>query len=235
MTTDVGKTASDYFGRMVESYDDLIGRSVPCYGEMNDRLIEYLPAVPAAILELGCGTGNLSLRLAARFPDAHITLVDAAPEMIDITRQRLASKYPRATRFEYITATFESLDPAPTRFDLVTSCMSLHHVADKGPVYGRLRRALKPGGTFRIADHLAGATPWNDQRQWDRWIDQCHKPGHCTDAELNSFLAHRDAHDHNSTLAEQFTLLTAAGFAGVDCVWRDGIWAVLTADVASPD
>jgi len=75
-------TAAQYFGSMVQSYDSLIARAVPRYGEMTDRLVEYLACGPGreSILELGCGTGNLSMRLVAAFPDAAITFVDAAPD-----------------------------------------------------------------------------------------------------------------------------------------------------------
>src|SRR5688572_3616889 len=92
-------SASDYFGSMVETYDSLIRRAVPRYDEMLERLIDYLPAQAGSILELGCGTGNLSLALAARYPGSDITFVDAAPEMLETTKARLERRgLPNALR-----------------------------------------------------------------------------------------------------------------------------------------
>src|SRR5262245_47531924 len=89
-------TAADYFGAMVRSYDSLIRRAVPRYDEMTQRLLEYLPPTANHVIELGCGTGNLSLRLAQRYPSARLTLVDGAPEMIDLTRARLKAAHPQS-------------------------------------------------------------------------------------------------------------------------------------------
>ncbi len=99
---EAGATAAAYFGGMVESYDSLIRRAVPRYDEMIDRLMDYMPARPARILELGCGTGNLTLKLAARFPNSEITVVDAAPEMTAMTMDRVASR----VRAKAMTARF---------------------------------------------------------------------------------------------------------------------------------
>src|SRR5262245_23725942 len=136
MPEPVPPTASQYFGAMVAAYDSLIRRAVPRYEEMTDRLVTYLPAAPRRILELGCGTGNLPLQLARRFPDADLTTVDAAPEMLDLTGGRLRDAFPRRPgRVHFVASRSEDLSfPAPS-FDLVTSCISLHHVPDKAPLY----------------------------------------------------------------------------------------------------
>src|SRR3954471_13212754 len=97
MTSPLPATAQGYFGAMVESYDSLIRRAVPRYDEMIDRLLAYMPADPKRILELGCGTGNLRVRLAERFPSAAITTVDASAEMISAARSRLAAADGRVT------------------------------------------------------------------------------------------------------------------------------------------
>lgn len=229
----LGATAADYFGAMAGSYDSLITRAVPRYAEMTERLLDYLPASPRSILELGCGTGNLTLALAARFPQATLTTVDAAPEMTALTAHRLNEAAPRAApRARFITARFEDLDLPPASFDLVTSCISLHHVRDKGSLYRAIARWLAPRGIFRFADQLAGATTTIHDLNWRRWIEFCRRPGGCSEAEIQSLLDHAAAHDHYTPLPEHFDLLRAAGFEprSLDCLWRNWIWGIISAE-----
>jgi len=224
-------SAAGYFGAMVESYDSLIRRAVPRYEEMTQRLIDYLPPRASSVLELGCGTGNLTLRLARHYPDAAMTVVDGAPEMIDITRARLEQQDSAvAHRTTFIQSRFEELLFQPRSFDLVTSCISLHHVNDKRALYGALFESLAPGGSFRFADQLAGGTRANHELNWARWLEFCREPGHCTEEEVRSLLDHAAAHDHYTPLAEHFELLRQAGFTRLDCVWRNWIWGIVTAE-----
>ena len=220
------KTAADYFGAMAGEYDSLIRRAVPRYDEMTDRLLEYLPASASSILELGCGTGNLTLKLAAKYPEAKLTLVDAAPEMLEIAKARLGAR-----SANFVAATFESLEFPAASFDLVSSTISLHHVREKAPLYRALRPMIRPGGTFRFADQMAGGTEENHAINWARWLEFCREPGHCTEAEVQSLLDHAEAHDHYTPVAEHFRLLELAGFRQPDCVWRNLIWGIVTAEV----
>jgi len=214
---------------MVESYDSLIRRAVPRYDEMTARLLEYMPPSPRRILELGCGTGNLTLRLAERFPRATITTVDAAPQMTELTAGR-AKGAGFADRLTTVTARFEDLAFADRSFDLITSCMSLHHVRNKAPLYGSFARWLGPGGALRIADQFLGATDAIQRAHWDLWLRFCREPGHCSEAEVQSLLDHAAAHDHYEPLHAHFAALAEAGFPAPDCVWRTGMYAVLTAE-----
>ena len=220
------KTAADYFGAMAGEYDSLIRRAVPRYDEMTDRLLEYLPPSAASILELGCGTGNLTLKLAAKYPEAKLTLVDAAPEMLEIAKTRLGAR-----PADFVAATFESMSFDSASFDLVASTISLHHVRDKSPLYRALRRMIRAGGTFRFADQMAGGTKGNHAINWTRWLEFCRAPGHCSEEEIQSLLDHAEAHDHYTTVAEHFRLLEQAGFRHPDCVWRNLIWGIVTAEV----
>jgi ubiquinone/menaquinone biosynthesis C-methylase UbiE len=222
-------TAAGYFGSMVEQYDSLIRRAVPRYDEMTDRLVEHLPWGPRRIVELGCGTGNLTLRLARGFPDAEILAVDAAPQMTDITARRAQELPAGAARVRTATARFEDFDAPPGSADLVTSCMSLHHVRDKSALYHAMAGWLQPGGTLAFADQLLGATDRAQKLHWNLWLDFCRQPGHCTPEEVASLLEHSSAHDHYVAWPEHEAMLAAAGFVDVDCVWRIGMYTVVTA------
>lgn len=223
-------TAAEYFGAMTAQYDSLIRRAVPRYEEMTERLLDYLPDRVDSILELGCGTGNLSLALAKKYPAARLTIVDAAPEMLEVTQARMAQELPqRPTETRGWVTTFETLRAEAGEFDLITSCISLHHVRDKAALYRTLHAALRLGGHLIFADQLRGGTERLHAINWRLWLEFCRRPGCCTEEETQSLLDHADAHDHYTPLAEHFQLLSAAGFRELDCMWRNLIWGIVHA------
>jgi ubiquinone/menaquinone biosynthesis C-methylase UbiE len=232
MQNDLPASAAGYFGSMVESYDSLIRRAVPRYDEMTARLIDYLPRESRSILELGCGTGNLSLLLARSFPTASLTLVDGSPDMIALTRSRISDAGFSANEPTYVAAQFEELTLPESSFDLVVSSISLHHVADKARLYRRIRTLLRAGGSFCFADQIRGEPESNHRINWERWLDYCREPGHCTQDEIDSLLDHAAAHDHYVPLAQHVSLLSDAGFIEIDCVWRNLMWGIITAAAA---
>ncbi len=226
-------SASDYFGAMSASYDSLIRRSVPRYDEMLNRLMDYLPANPARVLELGCGTGNLSLLLSAEFPTTAFSFVDGSAEMVLLTRSRLEGAASTvARRDEFITSRFEDLSLPKASFDLVVSSISLHHVEDKGRLYQSIHALLRPGGRFCFADQIRGHPESNHQVNWSQWLEFCRQPGHCSPEEIQSLLDHAAAHDHYTTLSDHGALLTRAAFSEIDCVWRNLMWGIITAAAA---
>lgn len=232
--TNLSGTASDYFASLIEDYDSLIRRAVPGYDAMLAIVLEYLPSEPRRGLELGCGTGNLTLALARDAPDCHWTAVDASDEMVELTRARLAAEHPEV-RFDVEIAQFEAMTGDHGPFDVVTSCISVHHVADKAGLFERLRPMLTSGGSLCFADQFTGATPRVADRHWQRWLEHCRSPGQCTEEEVDHLLEHSEAHDHYESLAACVGHLRRAGFIDVDCVWRDGMWAVVTAEVPDPN
>ena len=106
---------------------------------------------PAAILDVGCGTGRL-LRLAeARFPAADLVGVDPAPQMV---RQAQGSAGEGSSiRFQQAGA--EELPFPDSRFDLVFSTLTFHHWSDQAKAGAEIARVLAPGGRWLLADFLA--------------------------------------------------------------------------------
>jgi tRNA (cmo5U34)-methyltransferase len=230
MREEMLSSASGYFGSMVESYDSLIRRAVPRYDEMTFRLLEYLPEKAERILELGCGTGNLSLFLARKFPTAWLTLVDGSPDMVAVACARIEDAGPDLlTEASFIAARFEELELPEHPFDLVVSSISLHHVSDKASLYRWIRSALRAGGRFCFADQIRGEPESNHRVNWDRWLEFCRAPGNCSEEEIESLLEHAAAHDHYTRLSDHISQLARAGFGEIDCVWRNLMWGIVTA------
>ena len=218
---------------MAESYDSLIHRAVPRYDEMTARLLDYLPGDARSVLELGCGTGNLSLRLAESLPLGALTLVDGSQEMIALVRSRIERSDSSSTdRITYVESRFEDLEFPARSFDLVVSSISLHHVQDKAKLYARIRSFMSVGGRFCFADQIRGEPESNHRVNWERWLEFCREPGNCTPEEIDSLLQHAAAHDHYTTLTEHTALLAKAGFTEIDCVWRNLMWGIVTATAA---
>lgn len=107
--------------------------------KMAEGLLELLATQPGEkILDIGCGTGHLTRKIAAS--GAQVTGVDRSPEMI---RQARAS-YPEI-RFEVADATCIPLDGP---FDAVFSNATLHWIKDADRVASEISRLLSPNGRF---------------------------------------------------------------------------------------
>ena len=219
-----------YWGAHAREYNDFIVRVVPRYEEMMDLMLEYAPAKATRVLELGTGTGNLSLRLAARWPDAHFMFVDGAPEMLDVTRMRVRAQFADiADRATLQAVRFEELALEPASIDVVVASLSLHHVLNVGAVYERIAPALTASGRFIMLDGVAGETDTEQaahMRRWDAFMQ-----AHMTETELRDIKQHILQHDHYRSLSEHYELLEHAGFAYTDCVWRDGLFTLMVAAV----
>jgi len=223
-------TATAYWGARAAEYDTFIRRVVPRYDEMTARLLDSLPAAPGRVVELGCGTGNLSLLLADRLPGARFIFVDGAPEMVEATRLRLSATAPEvAERSSFLHGTFEELELEAGSVDLVVASLSLHHVADLAPVYGMLARGMAPGGEFRSADGIRADDPRLHALHLERWEAFWREGDRLSPEEIASVKDHVARHDHYEPLTQHFRMLEAAGFTRTDCLWRDGLFGVMAA------
>ncbi len=218
------ENVSEFFGDMIEEYDSLMRRAVPRYDEMITRAVEYTPPGRERILDLGCGTGNLTLAVAARYPEARITIVDGSREMLDITAARLGP----GRSVECIEARFEELDLPLRAYDLVTSSVALHHIPNQAPFFRRLFSALEPGGAIVYADQMRGRTDEHHAINWKHMHRFWKLPGNLTAQEQETLKEHVKLHDHYSDVYNQLRQLEAAGFTELDCVWRDWMCGILT-------
>jgi SAM-dependent methyltransferase len=114
------------------------GRNGAFVHELAGGVLEWLAAQPGErILDLGCGDGQLTQRIAAT--GASVVGVDASPEMLAAARSRgIDAREGRA----------ESLPFADQSFDAVFSNAALHWVRGQDEMMAEVRRVLKAGGRF---------------------------------------------------------------------------------------
>jgi trans-aconitate 2-methyltransferase len=67
-------------------FDTSIRQLIPRYDEMLDAIAGCISPSAQRILDLGCGTGELSIRLLKRCPSARVVAVDYSPRMIEFAK-----------------------------------------------------------------------------------------------------------------------------------------------------
>jgi len=147
----------------------------------------------AQVLEIGCGTGNLTL--AAKSAESGVDMTGLDPDPRALTRARKKARGLTGIRFEQGYA--QKLPYADGSFDRVLSSMMLHHLDPdvKAAALAEAFRVLRPGGRLGVSDVIA---------------DEGTDPGQLAAAEqragcLNGALSQCQYSD----------LLQAAGFTGI--------------------
>jgi tRNA (cmo5U34)-methyltransferase len=191
-------------------------------------VLNYLPSERPFrnILELGCGTGNLSVVLHEAFPEATLRVVDVSPESLEICRGRLSG----CDRLICDEADFNDLEFDAGSFDLVISNIAIHHLDAEGKqsLFRRVHDWLTEDGMLCFADQCAGETDDLYARHIENWRQLSMEAG-STEAEWKMWMQHQAEHDHHDTLSDQMVWLREAGFPIVDCVWRYLLWSVIQA------
>jgi 2-polyprenyl-3-methyl-5-hydroxy-6-metoxy-1,4-benzoquinol methylase len=102
----------------------------------------------AQVLEYGAGTGLLGFAL--RNHAAHITLADSSREMLAVAAEKI--RVARASDLSVLPLDLTTDPPPATRFDVVCSLLTLHHVPDTAGLLRAFHGMILPGGALCIAD-----------------------------------------------------------------------------------
>jgi tRNA (cmo5U34)-methyltransferase len=210
----------EVFARATD-FDQGIRLLLPHYDQLLTALSYCVPREAQRVLDLGCGTGNLSARILQRLPQVHMIAMDYSPAMI----QQAQAKLPPA-QTTFITADFGAWAVHPEAFppiDPVDACVSslaIHHLSDamKGQLFRQIFAHLRPGGCFWNADPVLPPHPHSAalyQRVRQEWTPTAPLPERGVVHPYGY-----SSQDQLATLATQLELLHAAGFVGVDVVWQ---------------
>ena len=118
----------------------------------HNYLLRFVPRNCVNALEIGCGTGAFSRRLAERAE--RVVALDLSPAMIRVA-QSGSTHFPNI-RFEVADAM--SWNCPAAHFDCISSIATLHHLQQRELLL-KLRKALKPGGVLIVLDLVASSSP----------------------------------------------------------------------------
>jgi ubiquinone/menaquinone biosynthesis C-methylase UbiE len=158
-----GRRIGDERKRTVQAGYDALGAS---FGEWDERIegdpwerfLEELVALApegGRVLDLGCGNGTKTARLAERFD---VVAVDLSEEQLRLAR----TKVPGAT---FLGGDFAELEFGAETFDGVTAFYSIMHVPREQhrALFERIMRWLKPGGLFLASLSHVGGGDWTGE------------------------------------------------------------------------
>jgi SAM-dependent methyltransferase len=147
--------AGSHFDHIADVYDtSLPAHVVEHYLRKRAEFVAEL-CPTGSVLDVGCGTGALAQRLAAR--GYAVTGVDPSDGMLDVMRARCPEV--RAVRASGTELPFDT-----DSFDLVLTVATMHHIADPAGVRGTLAemaRVSRPGGRILIWDHNPRNPYWS--------------------------------------------------------------------------
>jgi ubiquinone/menaquinone biosynthesis C-methylase UbiE len=131
------------------------------------------------VLEIGCGTGNVTTRVKRAAPGADVVGTD--PDPLALARAQRKARGTAGIRFERAYA--QELPFADGEFDRVLSSMMLHHLDDdvKAAAAVEIHRVLRPGGILHIVD-IGGPMTARDGFMARRMLRSPHIVGSLGDA-----------------------------------------------------
>ena len=120
-------------------------------GMFVDNLLQLAPKLNRRkVLDLGCGPGDICMRLAEQFPRAAIAGLDGSAPMVDIARRRAQRMATNAPTFHLRVLPDETLDA--NAYDIVISNSLLHHLRDPQVLWNTVKHCGKPGGHVLVMD-----------------------------------------------------------------------------------
>jgi SAM-dependent methyltransferase len=120
------------------------------------------------LLEWGCGTGELTLRLSPFF--GRVTAIDLAPPMIAVARRK--ARRAGIGNVRWLAGRAEDLAIAPESCDLIASASAFHWM-DRELLARRASRGLKPGGSLALVGGGGGGGVRKGDQRWHEVAREC--------------------------------------------------------------
>lgn len=214
------ENVKEHFEKEAEEFDNTILKLIPKYNEMIDSMISVIPFESSdkfKLLDLGCGTGNVTKAAKKKFPNSMINCIDIAENMIQMAKIKLED-YDDIT---YHVGDFSEVD-FEEKFDVVVSSLALHHIktdSDKRNFYIKIYEVLRPGGVFMNSDYVLGSSDILSKIYRKKWIN--YMLLNVPENEVNEkWIPKEMEEDYPAPLINHLKWLNETGYKSVDVVWK---------------
>ncbi len=220
---------NERFDNDVERFSNLeTGQSAtidaPLIMELTAQSAAAVTPHATSVLDIGCGAGNYTLRLLQEVPSLDSTLVDLSKPMLDRAKSRLLSA--TTGKVTTIQSDIRDADLGENAYDIVLAAMTLHHLRTDVEwlhLFAKVYRAVRPGGSFWIADLIEQTSPQVQELMWKRYAD--YLTGFKGEAYRDHVLAYVAQEDTPKPLMFQLNLLEQVGFRNVDVIHKNSCFA----------
>src|SRR2546423_1760693 len=138
------------------------------HSDITEQTIALMGLQPTdRILDLGCGTGWASRRLARIATEGEVVGIDVADEMLRRAEQVSAE----IKNVRYLWGSAENIPAQDNSFTKVLSVESFYYYADQGKALDELRRVMAPGGRLFVLINL-----YKDNHYSLRWVSELQVP-----------------------------------------------------------
>jgi len=209
-----------HFEEEAHEFDQIILKLIPYYDEMISALISAIPFETSEVIkvvDLGCGTGSIAKKVLETYPNAQVTCVDLAENMIEMAKLKLSFH----SGVRYQVSDFYQFDFS-NRYEMVISSLALHHLVtdeDKQDFYAKIYNALTPGGVFYNADVVLASSPHLQETYMRQWKDFMGKS--VSEQEIEEkWIPKYWEEDRPARLMDQLAWLGKIGFINSDVIWK---------------
>ncbi|MDD5408623.1 MAG: class I SAM-dependent methyltransferase [Candidatus Omnitrophica bacterium] len=219
------KEIKEHFEKETAVFDKLFFKVMPRYEEMMQALINAMPfnkKDSLRIIELGCGTGNLTREIISSYTNARITCIDMADNMLKMAKAKLKNNRNVAfwlgdiRDFNY-----------KGKYDAVVASMVLHHVEgkDKPEFYRKFYKSLSRGGVFLCLDIFLSPNKHLQDLYMDKWRAFMKSSGLPT-KKINDMITRHQKEDRPVVFEDELAIMRKTGFKYVDVILKHYNFAV---------
>ena len=128
-----------------------------------DSLIRDFPRHLRSTVDIGCGPGDVVIRLARAVPDLHITAIDGSAPMIALAR-RAVREAGLDTRVTVMQGYVPGVSLEDHGYDAILSKDLLHHLPDPSALWKEVARLGRHGAAVYVMDLVRPSTPEDARR-----------------------------------------------------------------------